>query len=334
MSNLNGKTSADLEREVDEQRGRVEARIGAIKERLSPGQLIDEALSYTKSGGAQFASTLGQQISANPLPAALVGVGLAWLISTSVGSSGTPQPRAVEDDTDYPYGRASSLRRTSHAADESGQWWSEFETDSGDTFRAKATEQGQRAGHFVDATGRKFGGFIDDTGQRVRRFQDEAGNMLDSASGWANHGWSEARRGVGEQFRNAADTASQIGDSVVSGTRDLGGTMQTQADRLTSQLTTLFDRQPLIAGALAFAAGAALGAALPHTDQEDALLGEEADKIRDQTAEAAGSLYGQGKEQIADAYAKVSDAAAEVYDTARDQASRAVDGREARPSNT
>ena len=50
------KSSAELEREVEAQRNRVEARLGEIKDRLSPGQLLDEALSYTKHGGAHFAS--------------------------------------------------------------------------------------------------------------------------------------------------------------------------------------------------------------------------------------------------------------------------------------
>ena len=66
------KTSADVEREVNEQRSRVEARIGEIRDRLSPGQLLDEALSYTKDGGSQFVGNLGSQISANPMPVALV----------------------------------------------------------------------------------------------------------------------------------------------------------------------------------------------------------------------------------------------------------------------
>ena len=70
------KSSAELEREVQAQRNRVEARIGEIKDRLSPGQLLDEALAYTKDGGSHFASNLGHTISANPLPAALLGVSL------------------------------------------------------------------------------------------------------------------------------------------------------------------------------------------------------------------------------------------------------------------
>ena len=42
MANTNGtKSSADLEREAQAQRDRIEARIGEIRERLSPGQLVD-----------------------------------------------------------------------------------------------------------------------------------------------------------------------------------------------------------------------------------------------------------------------------------------------------
>jgi hypothetical protein len=174
------KSSADLEREVAAQRDRVEARIGEIKDRLSPGQLLDEALSYTKHGGAHFASNLGSQISANPLPTALVGIGLAWLISSNVGAHNpSVAVDLTHDEHAYPYARASgALRRVSHKADETGQWWSEFETSSGQRYRAKSNELGERSGHFIDEAGKMFGGFIDDAGNRVRDFQDEAGNML------------------------------------------------------------------------------------------------------------------------------------------------------------
>ena len=81
----------------------------------------------------------------------------------------------------------------------------------------------------------------------------------------------------------------------------------------------LFDQQPLIAGALAFAAGAALGAALPHTEQEDQLVGEQADKLRKQASHAAGDLYEKGKEQIGGLYEEAAGKAADIYDEAKEQ---------------
>lgn len=100
--------------------------------------------------------------------------------------------------------------------------------------------------------------------------------------------------------------------------------MHTQTDQVVRQIGALFDRQPLIAGALAFAAGAALGAALPHTAQEDELLGEQADKVRGQATAAAGDLYAQGKDKAADLYKDASAKVSEVYSDAKASVSDAV----------
>ncbi|HEY9010342.1 MAG TPA: DUF3618 domain-containing protein, partial [Devosia sp.] len=150
------KSSAELEREVEAQRNRVEARIGEIKERLSPGQLLDEALAYTKDGGSHFATNLGHTISANPLPAALLGVSLVWLMTGQGASHQHTEHHASRGngymrEPEYPYARikSTSLRRVGHRADEQGQWWSEFEAGDGGRYRAKSNEKGHRLGHFM-----------------------------------------------------------------------------------------------------------------------------------------------------------------------------------------
>lgn len=340
MANTNGtKSSADLEREAQAQRDRIEARIGEIRERLSPGQLVDEVLSYTKDGGGKFVSNLGAQISANPIPAALVGIGLAWLMSgkslpmpqmsgTSASFDDLESASFDDDVEEYPYARVPSggLRRVSHAADEAGQWWSEFETDTGGKYRAASDSLGRRAGHFTDSAGKTFGGFIDDAGNRVRQFRDESGKAMDDTLGWARHSWRQVRRNVGQQLGGASTAMSQAMNGMsqtVDGVRGnvagLTGTVQSQADQLSRQMTALFEQQPLVAGALAFAAGAALGASLPATKQEDQLLGEPADKLKRQASDAASQAYAEGKRQVSDAYEEVSGRAAELYGDAKDK---------------
>ncbi len=301
------KSSAELEREVEAQRNRVESRIGEIKERLSPGQLIDEALAYTKDGGSHFASNLGSTIAANPLPAVMLGVSLAWLMSSQGPKLQTAQPNPAprHGRPDYPYARSSSsgVRRTGHSVDEAGQWWSEFETGNGSRYKAKSNQKGDRLGHFADDAGKFFSGFIDEAGNRVKQFQDEYGNVMDDAAGWASHTWSDVQHGMAEQAQQVAGAA-----------QDMGREMQKQTDQLTRQIGTLFEQQPLIAGALAFAAGAALGAALPHTREEDKLVGEAGDRLRQEAAHAASDLYDKGKEQVGDAYQQVAAKAGEAYD--------------------
>jgi hypothetical protein len=308
-----GKDSAQLEREVEEQRRRVENRIGEIRERLTPGQLVDEVLSYGKDGGKQFASNLGSTIANNPLPAALLGVSLIWLMSGQGGPKLALQhqrPDRWDDTPDYPYATASGgwMKRVGHAADETGKWYSHFEDSAGKRYKAESNEMGHRLGAFADDTGRLFGGFIDEAGHRVRDFQDEAGNRLDEAAGWASHRWHDMQRGVGAAIDQVTQQAQHLGDG-----------MQHQLDRTSRFVSSSFYEQPLVAGALAFAIGAALGGALPHTREEDKLVGNVADKVRGQAAEAAAEVYEEGKARAAELYEKGKEGAARVYDDMRDK---------------
>jgi hypothetical protein len=313
-------SSAELEREVEAQRNRVEERIGEIQARLSPGQLIDEVLSYTKSGGSHIASNLGNQIAQNPLPAALLGVSLAWLMMGNKQGGGSGHDyHETSGETYYPYARVSGagLQRTSHSQDEYGEWQSEFIDDAGKTYRAKSDMHGKRKGHFVDDAGKIFSGFIDDAGNRVSHFRDEAGNMLGDAGTWASHTWHDIKDAVGRTADGVARRASNLMGQASEMSGSMGGSARHGADKAGRMLQDALYQQPLVAGALAFAAGAALGAALPHTEQEDKLLGEAADKVKREAGHVAGDLYEEGKQKAGEIYEKVADRAGVVYEQAK-----------------
>jgi hypothetical protein len=72
--------SEQLERQTEQNRAEVELTIDELRARLSPGQIVDEILSYGRDGGRQFTANLGRQISNNPLPVTLIGAGLAWFL--------------------------------------------------------------------------------------------------------------------------------------------------------------------------------------------------------------------------------------------------------------
>jgi hypothetical protein len=74
-------------------------------------------------------------------------------------------------------------------------------------------------------------------------------------------------------------------------------------------LMSVLHDQPLVAGALAFAAGAAVASAFPHTQQEDQVFGEVADKVKQQSASIASDAYDKGKAQVTEAYSHVADKA-------------------------
>ena len=83
-------TTKQLEHKADATRGRIEETLAELRERLSPPLLIEEALGYAQeNGGADFVRNLGRQVADNPLPVALMGAGLAWLmVATNRSSDG------------------------------------------------------------------------------------------------------------------------------------------------------------------------------------------------------------------------------------------------------
>jgi hypothetical protein len=69
-----------LERDVAEERARVDATLDEVQRRLTPGQLVDEVLRHGRGAGTDIVANLGRTLAANPVPTALVGVGLLWLL--------------------------------------------------------------------------------------------------------------------------------------------------------------------------------------------------------------------------------------------------------------
>ena len=308
-----GKNSAELESEVEAQRQRVESRIDELRDRLSPGQLVDELLSYTRNGGQSFLTNLGNTIAHNPMPTALLGVSLVWLMSgQGVRLMGEPTQRrstsrAEESgmdwaETDFPYATISGgLRRVSHSADASGEWTSEFEDTAGGRYRAKSNAEGHRRGHFIDNTGRMIGAFIDEAGHRIRDFSDEAGNRFADAAGWATHRWQDLTSGIGQAAHDLTGRGQHLSSQMGSG-----------ASAARQRVGDLYTDLPLVGGALAFAMGAALGATLPRTREEDMMVGKLGDSLRDRAFDAADKLYEEGKAK-----------AGEIYDKGKEQVDRA-----------
>jgi len=74
------KSSEELEREAEAVRSRMTETAETLQRKLSPGELLDEIGTYLKnSDGPVALDNLKTQVRDNPLPLALIGVGLAWL---------------------------------------------------------------------------------------------------------------------------------------------------------------------------------------------------------------------------------------------------------------
>lgn len=82
MKHNGGRRPDEILAEIDRTRGEMDRTLSAIEQRLTPGQLVDQGLSYFRESGAnEFVQNLGGAAKNNPLPVALVGIGLTWLMA-------------------------------------------------------------------------------------------------------------------------------------------------------------------------------------------------------------------------------------------------------------
>ncbi|MGV6394424.1 DUF3618 domain-containing protein [Pseudomonas caspiana] len=100
------KSPETLEREIDAQRNSIGNIVDALESKFSAGQLLDQALSYTKGSGGEFLNNLGTTIKNNPLPTVLTSVGLLWLM---MGQNRSPGAASGSSSLDHLGERASDM---------------------------------------------------------------------------------------------------------------------------------------------------------------------------------------------------------------------------------
>jgi Protein of unknown function (DUF3618) len=70
-----------IERDLSGTRARLDATVDALRRRLAPGEMADRAIAYARgSGGGAFGRNLAGTVRGRPVPVALLGAGIAWLM--------------------------------------------------------------------------------------------------------------------------------------------------------------------------------------------------------------------------------------------------------------
>lgn len=258
---------ATIEQELAETRARLDSHLTELSNRLSPGQLVDDGLDYLRHGqGAQFAHNLGSQVRDNPLPVALTGIGLAWLVASSALSGPDASRRRVGAAPDDVAARA---RRA-------GDSLVRLTDEAEDVFKLRVAEaRAQVFGLQREAT------------EAGAAFVDRVQQALDSAQQSAREGLAAVGQTASEWSAAVTDRTQRTGEAVGQAARD-GRDM---ALRTGAAIADTVNRNPMLLGALGLTAGVLLAALLPPTEQEEMLVAPVGGAIR----QVAGEAVERGK---------------------------------------
>lgn len=227
----------EIEAEIQRTRGDMDATLTAIEQRLTPGQLIDQGLDYLRhSGGREFVSNLGGSVKNNPIPVALMGIGMAWLMATgnrrpaylreSERSGPGMMQRASEGVSSTKERLAEGMGSTRERLSRTGQSARERMGQWGET--ARSGMQRARGGYdsivreqplVLGAIGLAVGALL---GAGLPRTRQE-----DQLMGEASDRLTETAREVGrEQMEKAKEVASAAKDTVMKEAGKQGMTPQ------------------------------------------------------------------------------------------------------------
>jgi ElaB/YqjD/DUF883 family membrane-anchored ribosome-binding protein len=289
------RSTAQLEREAEQARADLTATLDALRSRLTPGQLLDDFVDSARDGApGRFVHNLGRNVQENPLPLALVGVGLAWtMVSTAMSR---------RDGGAAHGGRA--MRSDHLDPDTIGE-------GVGAGIGSLSEAEGQTPGGLKDRVGRK----VAQAGQAIEGMRE---GIADAAAG-ATQSLSSAGSAASDLYRRTTHAGSEAKDRIAGGASELTG-------RMSSASRTLVDfckEQPVVLVGLGLAIGAAMGALLPASRTEDRLLGEASKRLKERASDMAERAYEAGENAASEIADRVASAASEASQDVRPEPARA-----------
>jgi ElaB/YqjD/DUF883 family membrane-anchored ribosome-binding protein len=260
--------------DIDTTRRRMDDTMDALGDRLQPRHLLDEFLGYLRGSGDGGESRLkhaGERIGhscnhamhsvvdsikQNPMPAVLIGAGVAWMIYSSRRDQ--TQRYDFEDYT---------------ASDAARRYDPDTHYDrpldyppSGDDVRAW-----NRQGEPED-----------------RAMQTDLAGKASSVADQAKEKLAHAGEAAREKISGIRERAGEVSERMRERTR-------ATYDRARERVISTADHHPLEVGLVALAAGLIAGLAIPTPNAINRSLGPSADRLRRRTRDAGNEMIQKGK---------------------------------------
>lgn len=250
----------EIQEEIERTRGDMATTIDAIERKLNPRQLMDQAVDTMRDLTSED-TNVGRMVRDNPVPLALIGLGLGWLAVSSM-------MKREEEEAVGGYGSYESLEGVE------GTTGSAWGSPGGmETARSADYGYGGYAGAGSSASSgygtSGYGAESGYTGQQSKGgMRERAGQMADQAREKLDRATQESRMRMSQWTRSARHQASNVADR----------TWETYQDH------------PLTMGLVAAMLGAAIGAILPRSRIEREVMGPQAREMLHKARETAGDF--------------------------------------------
>lgn len=260
-----------LELEAEQRRRDLTASLDELRDRFSPGQMVDQLVDYVQEGsGGQFFHNLKRQVVGNPLPVTLIGAGVAWLIMAN-GRAHSGNGRSHRDAAYRTNGghRNASLHRALARA--------------GDAVSGASADLSARVQEASSGAGETFDEARARAEERGEQVKERAQETLSSVRESARETYSEIYDAATGTYHRVSERAGLTAEAVKDSLRGLR-----QGTAETGQGIAQFCReQPLVVAGLGLAIGAALGALLPASELENRVMGDASEEARRKARELA-----------------------------------------------
>jgi ElaB/YqjD/DUF883 family membrane-anchored ribosome-binding protein len=258
-----------IERDLARTRARMDSRLEELQDHLTPRQMLNDAFAYFRGGdGADFTKDLVARARANPLPVALTGIGIAWLMASTGKAGATTQPVSRHDDVE------ARLR----LAEES-------------VHRLDADDDASYAGRRDDARG-KVVGVARTASDTASSYAQRIKDAVTAASRNLRETSHDLSAGANDALHRLGSDASTRSAAFQEGTHDMATSSRNAFSATASN--------PFALGAIAALVGLVAGSLLPVSDEERQALGSTATKLRTAGRDLAQDVVDRGGHIAAD----------------------------------
>ena len=303
------RSPEEIERQLEQERAGLAEDLDDLREKFSIDTIVRQTADQIRAHSGDIGTAVSRAVKENPLAIAVTGVGLAWLI---FGDKSGGRSMRDHDDHDDRYKARRRDNYDPYAAQSSYYAGSRSSSPAmGSTRRSGGMHDSDLPAWARSVDHSSHG--MDDHAQhgssakdRMKGAADAARNKLHDTAGSVQ----ERAKALRERLSHGTEQLTEEGRARVLAAREKAHDAREAAMERMSEgrdrAVDLFEEHPMIAGALALAVGAALGAALPHTRFEDEHFGETSDELFHE----AERIFAEEREKLGSAMKETADDAA------------------------